>query len=405
MDRLRSLLRSVPSSGFSDGQAPSRRKYTCPNCQLEIDAAIFTVHLASCRPSDPSDDSADPRANSPQEFEWNMYNSSDSLSPDRSYEEEPLTITSRFLSQSQSIHTDSSYGDSEDSENRSEAGTETVLCPVCFVGYNQARRVPILLPECGHTLCLHCIKNIYRENALVKCPVCRAEYYDALSSFPTNVAVLELAEGRNHTKLCPEHCSEVIAFCEDHGKLLCGLCVFEHKDHKSFLLKSPQAEDYIKRVKSGLQTLEMKLETAKDAWEETCESLDTLSRSVSTSLHSHSTQLQSTESQLITQIRAGKRACIDQLKAVLEENGPEHLQNSCSVQLIRIVHDLQRLQENKANFDGLPVSEQVTTALGFKPENYPSPPSLSPIRVLSEQLNHAVDYEEAIKAAKMVTIE
>lgn len=412
---MRGLLRAIPSPVTSERQSPSGRKYTCPNCQQEIDSDVFTLHMATCRQSDPSDDSFELRPSpAPEGVDWNLYNhSSESVSYPSSdrppYEEEmeeQLTITtSRFLSQSQSIRSDSGYSDSEESEAKADSEVETVLCPVCFAGYSRPKRVPILLPECGHTLCLHCVKRIYRENALVKCPVCRVEYYDALGSFPINVAILELTEGQKETKLCSEHSSEIIAFCEDHGKLLCGLCAFEHKDHASFLLSSPQAQLYLAKTKVALQSLESSLELAKSAWEDTSITLESLSRSVVCSLHSHSSHLQSAEARLLEQIRSGKRACLEQLKTVMEERGPEPLQTSCATQMLRIAQDLQRLHENRTKFDRLPVPEQLTTALAFRPENYSKPPSLDGVKSLAKQLNSPIDYEAAIKAARLISIE
>jgi len=411
---LRGLLRGIPAPAVSERQSSSR-KYTCPNCQQEIDFDVFTIHMATCRPSDPSDDSFELRPSpTPEVVDWNLYNhySSESVSYPSSdwlpYEEEmeeQVTITSRFLSQSQSIHSDSGYSDSEESEAKADSEAETVLCPVCFAGYCRPKRVPILLPECGHTLCLHCVKRIYRENALVKCPVCRVEYYDALGSFPINVAILELTEGQKETKFCSEHSSEIIAFCEDHGKLLCGLCAFEHKDHASFLLSSPQAQLYLEQTKAALYSLEVTLEKAKSAWEDTSVTLELLSRSVVCSLHSHSSHLQSAEARLLEQIHSGKRACLEQLKTVMEERGPDHLHTFCASQMLRIAQDLQRLHKNRSKFDRLPTHEQLTTALAFRPESYSKPPSLEAVKSLAEQLNSPIDYETAIKAARLVAFE
>lgn len=410
MDRLRGLLRALPTPAASERESFTDFKSTCPYCHQEIDADDFNSHMNVCFPS-ASEDSFELRPSPAPEVDWNLYNNSSESYPsiDRSSDEEEreeqLTITSRFLSPSQSIRSDSGYSDSEESEAKTEPEVETVLCPVCFGGYCRPKRVPILLPECGHTLCLHCVKRIYRENALVKCPVCRVEYYDALGSFPINVAILELTEEQKESKLCSEHSSEIIAFCEDHGKLLCGLCAFEHKDHASFLLHSPQAQLYLARTKADLQALEASLEAAKSAWEDTTNTLELLSRSVVCSLHTHSSNLQMTEIRLLEHIRSGKRACLDQLKSIMEEKGPERLQASCATQMLRIAQDLQRLHENRIKFDRLSASEQLTTALAFRPENYSKPPSLDGIQALAEQLNNPIDYETAIKTARLITIE
>jgi hypothetical protein len=112
-----------------------------------------------------------------------------------------------------------------------------------------------------------------------------------------------------------------------------------------------------------------------------------------------------TEIRLLEHIRTGKRACLDQLKSIMEEKGPERLQASCATQMLRIAQDLQRLHENRIKFDRLSSSEQLTTALAFRPENYTKPPSLDGIQALAEQLNSPIDYETAIKTARLITIE
>lgn len=36
---------------------------------------------------------------------------------------------------------------------------EEIKCPLCAEFYDENEKVPLLLPECGHSFCLKCIIN------------------------------------------------------------------------------------------------------------------------------------------------------------------------------------------------------------------------------------------------------
>ncbi len=38
---------------------------------------------------------------------------------------------------------------------------EEIKCPLCSMIYDETDRVPLLLPECGHSFCLQCINECF----------------------------------------------------------------------------------------------------------------------------------------------------------------------------------------------------------------------------------------------------
>jgi hypothetical protein len=39
---------------------------------------------------------------------------------------------------------------------------EEIKCPLCTETYDSGEKVPILLPECGHSYCLSCINECFQ---------------------------------------------------------------------------------------------------------------------------------------------------------------------------------------------------------------------------------------------------
>ena len=36
---------------------------------------------------------------------------------------------------------------------------EDMSCSICHQGFDEQDHLPVLLPDCGHSFCLECIKN------------------------------------------------------------------------------------------------------------------------------------------------------------------------------------------------------------------------------------------------------
>lgn len=131
-------------------------------------------------------------------------------------------------------------------------GEPGLKCPVCHVGYEAEGRPPVCMP-CGHTICQRCTSRSL-------CPLDQTPFDS--SSLRINHLLLELHETLTGSLqvLCPSHSNPSIGFCVTDSSLLCGLCLFSHKDHVCWSLESDQAHSLAMQKK---QTLEMRLEKLK----------------------------------------------------------------------------------------------------------------------------------------------
>lgn len=107
-------------------------------------------------------------------------------------------------------------------------------CPACVRPYSPGQNPPLCLP-CGHTICQQCA-------AVPACPLDQTSF--ELEALPVNYLLLELHESLSGPAevLCKTHDNPALGFCVTDSCLLCGLCLFSHKDHISWALDSDQAK-------------------------------------------------------------------------------------------------------------------------------------------------------------------
>ena len=273
----------------------------------------------------------------------------------------------------------------------------TLQCPLCLSLYSRKLRPPHVIPACGHSVCAMCLKR----QCSFTCPVCGTESQQATSSLPVNFALLEATEIQGKRELCPKHEAEIVAFCRDDEVLLCGVCLFEHKGHSSFLLSSPEAAQLANTKKVQLSAYEHSLEHSKGQWQETIASLNEAGRSLGASVERHSSELRLCEGRLVKGVQSGKAACFKQL-ARLEAACPlTALRHSCEVTVEELQLSLNKLKTHRAHFEKLPTWKQVEASLAFRNVEIASPPDLEAIKKLEQKLRVEVDYEEALKAGKL----
>jgi len=143
-----------------------------------------------------------------------------------------------------------SWEGSKHEEKTQSVGTEQGLsCPVCLLPYSPGQKPPLCLP-CGHTICQQC-------TALQACPFDQTSF--EAKSLPVNYLLLELHENLSGPVqvLCKTHDNPALGFCVTDSRLLCGLCLFSHKDHVSWALDSDQAKAFAEERK---RLFEMQLE-------------------------------------------------------------------------------------------------------------------------------------------------
>lgn len=111
-------------------------------------------------------------------------------------------------------------------------------CPICISPYDKSHFEPRIIPNCGHSLCLHCLNQILGESPQsFKCPLCARPFYMiqlSSSHFPKNFLAINLIEESSKSDRCQEHKATLDLICVDCKTKICNKCVFKgtHKDHK-----------------------------------------------------------------------------------------------------------------------------------------------------------------------------
>jgi len=124
-------------------------------------------------------------------------------------------------------------------------------CPKCMTQFNSTSQIPLLLPQCGHSLCQNCISQIFSNNS-IQCALCQkiTNNISDISVLPKNLALLQVQKnqivtpiennniaqgGKNDVvELCQIHNKKLEAFCMTDNSLLCIDCILldGHKSHE-----------------------------------------------------------------------------------------------------------------------------------------------------------------------------
>jgi hypothetical protein len=144
-------------------------------------------------------------------------------------------------------------------------------CPICFDSYSEGR-IPLILPQCGHTICSHCATQIQCNSAqqLITCPIDRKvlRHFDSsrddfLGFLPKNFALFDIIQRKKDTlnlkkmSLCSLHDKPKKFVCMRDFKILCVGCLSgdDHIGHKYEELKDEYKKSRI-RFKSLLSKYE-----------------------------------------------------------------------------------------------------------------------------------------------------
>ncbi|KAL4486395.1 hypothetical protein ABPG72_007181 [Tetrahymena utriculariae] len=85
-----------------------------------------------------------------------------------------------------------------------QQNNQALTCSICSYQFNQANRVPRMIPDCGHTYCEDCIiKNLVNSKHTFKCPedgdiiLCNR---DSINNFPKNISILKIVQHQDNQK-------------------------------------------------------------------------------------------------------------------------------------------------------------------------------------------------------------
>ena len=81
-------------------------------------------------------------------------------------------------------------------------------CCECSSPFTKESRIPMMLPNCGHSLCRQCLE-IKKSIPLFKCPQCMIEYSPSnIGKFPVNMSLLCMIEFFSQANLQLENSNE-----------------------------------------------------------------------------------------------------------------------------------------------------------------------------------------------------
>lgn len=110
-------------------------------------------------------------------------------------------------------------------------------CPICYERFDQAERLPRVIPICGHTLCSFCLVKVLK-NSSTFCPLDKKSFENLkkIEDFPVNYILTQLhVEDRISAGVCTDHKKEARFACLTDKLKLCYECISKdghHKDHK-----------------------------------------------------------------------------------------------------------------------------------------------------------------------------
>jgi hypothetical protein len=118
-----------------------------------------------------------------------------------------------------------------------------VKCSTCWTNFNSKLFLPLLLP-CGHTFCKQCLKTLREQKVKSVCPMDQKEFINIENLLPVNFSLMNLTLDPFVT-LCSEHNSTILAYCSEDQSLLCGKCLFTHKNHSILPLDSEKIDEIL----------------------------------------------------------------------------------------------------------------------------------------------------------------
>ena len=144
-----------------------------------------------------------------------------------------------------------------------------LTCDRCEIEFNEEDRLPVILSECGHTICEECVRELLTmdENERV-CRECNTEVRETEEDeFRRNEKLLKIMRERaNDTTSkedgvnCTRHLEKPIEyFCKSCSTSVCVRCIYD--DHNGHHLM--QVEEMSNSLKQSIADLKKMLNNTK----------------------------------------------------------------------------------------------------------------------------------------------
>jgi hypothetical protein len=232
----------------------------------------------------------------------------------------------------------------------------------------------------------------------LKCPVCRTNHFREVETLPVNYALLEIAESHKAELVCEQHGKEFVGFCQQDHELICGICMFEHRNHEAFPINSSAAEAYVKANAGRLNEVERQLKDSQASWAKVHKRTAETQSQIGELVSLHISGIREAEQALLKEVQQGAATCITQLKRIVMKSDMAAIATSVSDKVARVKAELRALQQSKSNFSALPILQklQMLTAKVEVPEGA----QLGSLKQLRSGLATQIDYEACVRQSK-----
>lgn len=359
--------------------------FQCPACRQHISDSQIHDHIQNC------------------EFYYRHSSNSDLYSSinssfENSYRYARASLTS---SESESMEETASVDFSTRHKHMTPSKTHSIaVCPVCYNNYHNTQHPPLMLPSCGHTVCKPCLKDIKEKSDKIACPICRAPSKLEIKFLPINYALLELTEKKSQTK-CHIHDHDYVAYCKDDKKVLCGVCIFDHKGHVCCLLNDSELESITEGKKSKIDLQIQELSTTKKIWIEALLEMEKFIHLINERIEIHKSYVLETEKKMIKTIQEGSKKCIQDLAELATHESLKNLHCTFGENISSLSQQIAMLEIKMEQFDELTMAEKLDDELSVEIKSLNDVPVLTAAKSILEKLSISVDYKEAIQNQKI----
>jgi len=147
--------------------------------------------------------------------------------------------------------------------------SKALECSICYQGYDLDQRVPMVLVNCGHTICQYCLKQLIQENN-PKCPLDKKLLRQRdMSQFPINFSLKGVIEEMLEWDRCREDGEKIEFICKTDTCKVCSQCWHYEKHQGHSRIK-------VEEVKSESEYKKQELEKALKQINEYCKTINDL---------------------------------------------------------------------------------------------------------------------------------
>lgn len=133
--------------------------------------------------------------------------------------------------------------------------SKALECPICYQEYDLEQRIPMILVDCGHTICQYCLKHLIESNDL-KCPLDKKAFRKKeINAFPSNFSLKGVIEESLEWDRCKQDGEKIEFICKTDKCKVCLVC-WHHEKHQGHDVIS------VDKIKAEFENKRQELENA-----------------------------------------------------------------------------------------------------------------------------------------------